>query len=129
MIDDDLRSKTSADVKIRERRSKIFFDRADGESSGIIEAGAERNDKQFCDADAVLIQRIVERGVAGLIVFFILFLSGLLGLGACCQRTNDEDHRKQQSNNFLEIHVFLLFMPCHMKRQTRRYNQLLVAQG
>ena len=64
VVDDDLRSKASADVELRESSGDVLFDGADGESSGIVKAGSEGYDQDFRGADAVLIQRIVERSVA-----------------------------------------------------------------
>ena len=130
VIDNDLRGEASAHVKLRKCRSNILFDRADGESSGVVEAGAERYDEDLRGADAVLVERIIQGRVAGLVVFFVFgFSRRFLRRGACCQRAHDQGHCQQQGKNFLEIHVFLLFLPRHMKQQTRRYNQFLVAQG
>ena len=44
VVDDDLRSKASADVELRESSGDVLFDGANGESSGIVKAGSERYD-------------------------------------------------------------------------------------
>ena len=130
MVNDDLACEGAADAPIGKRLLQGALDRADGQAAAVVVAGAKGHDEKLTLPDIVGVAGIVQRRVAGLVIFFVFgFSRRFLRRGACCQRTHDQGHCQQQGKNFLEIHVFLLILPRHMNKQTRRYNQFLVVQG
>ena len=77
VVDDDLGSEAPAHVIAGEGLLHGFLDGADGEATGIVEAGAEGYHQQLGGAHAVLIAGIIQAGVAGLVVLLVLFFRRL----------------------------------------------------
>ena len=69
VVKDDLAGKAAAYRVVRECFLHGFLDGADRKPAVVVIAGAEADDQQFVFANIVLIERIVQTGVSGIIVF------------------------------------------------------------
>ena len=87
VVDDDLAGECAADAPVRECFLQGFLDGADGLPAAVVEAGSEAHHQQFLLPDVIPVPRIVQGSIAGIVVFFFLFLrrgrlaSGLFNCG------------------------------------------------
>ena len=84
MVDDDLAGEAPAHVDAGEGFDHSGLNGADGLPAAVVEAGAEGDDQELVLTDAVLVQGIVQGGVAGVVVFFFLFFLTTDGRGRVC---------------------------------------------
>ena len=100
MVDDDLAGKTAAHAPVREGLLQRVFYPADRQTAAVVEARAEGHDQQLLLADAVLIARVVQRGIAGLVVFLFLFflriLRRFLCHGLCCAAAGQQGDQQKE---------------------------------
>ena len=80
VVDDDLGGEAPADAHFGEGLLHGGLDGADGETPGIIEAGAEGNHQDLLLPDAVLVAGVIQAGVAGIPGFVLLGLVHQHGL-------------------------------------------------
>ena len=124
MVDDDLAGEASSHGILRESLLHGCLNGANGQAAVIVVAGAKADHQQLVLADLILVARIVQGSVAGVIVFSVVFggSSGRIGGGrrlcglrlavAACKQCRCHGKYKQQSQQFLHFHVrFLLHVP------------------
>ena len=90
VVDYDIGGEASSYGVIRERSLEIVLNGADGQAAAVVEAGAEAQHEQLVIADAVLVSRVIEGSVAGVVVLVVLCLCGRSGCasfsGSSCLR-------------------------------------------
>ena len=100
VVDDDLAGKAAAHAPVREGLLQRTLDGADGLAAAVVEAGAEADHQQLVLADFVGVARIVQRGVAGVVVLFIVLRGGLFLLGAGGQQGRQHRQCQQAGKQF-----------------------------
>ena len=71
MVNDNVSGKASSDGIIRKSLFQITFNCADIQAAAVIEAGAEAEYQQFIVPDIIRISGIIQRSIAGIIIFFL----------------------------------------------------------
>ena len=115
VINDDLAGKAAAHGIIREGLLHGGLDGPNGQAATIVVAGTEADDQQLVFADIVRIAGIVQRGVAGFVVLFLLRQNAQAG---------EQQHQYQQHGKQLLHTKNLSFEICEERPPALHMNLL-----